>query len=494
MLVVTRRQGAPQKSSAETAFFCGLLAALMVGAWHPFLLSVPFLALLLPSTDRGLWLRKAIIGLLIGVLPFALRHQFGLGGLFVFESFAENMATAHNVGGLNVNYSGLLNWPFHSDWVRTPGNPLPTALLLPAWLLSTSGALLSAVVMIGTLALLRTKRRDGVASLLWILPGLLLLAPQENWFEIEKLQISTVWLAPLPLILAAGFSSLTSRRWFVGFIAAVAFLSIGVQQLSHLKVQPDQRLYDKWPHLRLEEGTEVQDLRASLTRGSLLPRMDVLGPDPRTLGDRLSALLEALAAPKYADRPTSLREVGLQLAIPKVWQLFLAPQNLPSSETRVPIEPSRALRIDLAQLASIGPKVFEGAIPKEASLTPRSVENLVWSQSIKVIAFQQRGAPRDIHLVVAGESPDMLEDLHRDLPEAAELSLPELSVPEVNPIPWTLNGSEVTVGLPPGGRLQITEIISIEPSRVRRWWIEADEIANPIGLLPIQGPSFARYN
>jgi hypothetical protein len=88
----------------------------------------------------------------------------------------------------------------------------------------------------------------------------------------------------------------------------------------------------------------------------------------------------------------------------------------------------------------------------------------------------------------------MLKDLYRDLPEAKQLSLPELAPPEVNSIPWAVDGTEVTVGLPQGARLQITEIISIEPSRVRRWWVEENSVADPTGALPTQGPSFARYN
>ena len=493
-IIVARRSSETERVSSQTAFFTGLLAALMVGAWHPFILSLPFLIALLPPGSRRAWLRTGTIGLLLGVLPFALRHQFGLGGLFVFESFAENAATTHSVAGLSLDYSGLLNWPFNSDWVRTPGNPLPTALLLPAWLLATSGALLAAIAALGSVALLKTKRSDGIVSILWILPGLFLLAPQENWFEIEKLQISTVWLAPLPLILAAGFHALPSRRGLLGFVALVTCLSIGIQQAAHLDIRPDQRLYEKWPHLRLEEDSEVQAFRQSLTQGSLLPRMDVLGPDPRTFGDRLAALGEAMAAPRYADRPTSLREVGLQLAIPEVWQLFLAPQRVPSQEVPASPEVSRALRIDLAEMTSVGPKVFEGVIPSENSLGARTVKGLLWAQATHVIAFQQRGAPQDIHLVVAGASPNMLKDLYRDLPEAKQLSLPELAPPEVNSIPWAVDGTEVTVGLPQGARLQITEIISIEPSRVRRWWVEENSVADPTGALPTQGPSFARYN
>lgn len=481
---------AEARLTRDAAFVLGLLTALAVGAWHPFLVSLPALALLLGPRRIPL-LRAAAMGLLSGVMPFVLRHTVALGGPFVFESFAENAATAHALAGAEFAWSGLLNWPFAPEVVRTPGNPLPVALLLPAWLLATSGAVLAAIASVGLVALLRERRPLGLAAILWLVPGLLLLAPQENWFEIEKLQIATVWLAPVALALAAGLASLASPRWLAAIVVVTVLLVLGGRQLAEVDVPVDPRLQGRWPHLRAEDPGDVQRLRDRLTRGDLVPRFDVLGPDPRDVGDRFAVLFEELAAPRFRARPTSPREQGLRLAIPRVWQLFLQPQDVEASES-TPAAATSAVSVDLSTLPSTGPLVSASSMPRGGEVAPQSVA-LPWT-IMRVTAFQQLGAPGDVHLIVSGPAPDMLQALETDFPELTDVALPPVQAPPVRPVRWEVVGDRVVIALPDGARLRITEIVSIEPSRIRRWMLDPHVQPDADGRLPLRGPGFARHN
>ena len=105
-----------------------------------------------------------------------------------------------------------------------------------------------------------------------------------------------------------------------------------------------------------------------------------------------------------------------------------------------------------------------------------------------MVVFQQDGAPGDVHLLVAGPAPHMLADLERDFPELGAVVLPPPRPPRVHAVPWAVDGTAVVIGLPAGARLRVTEILSIEPSRIRRWTMDPEQPG------VVHGPGFARHN
>ena len=81
----------------------------------------------------------------------------------------------------------------------------------------------------------------------------------------------------------------------------------------------------------------------------------------------------------------------------------------------------------------------------------------------------------------------MLGDLERDFPELSGVTLPPARPPTVRSVAWRMDGDAVIVGLPAGARLRVTEILSVGPSRIRRWMLEP-------GADQLRGPGFARHN
>ncbi|MEE2827600.1 MAG: hypothetical protein VX498_00310, partial [Myxococcota bacterium] len=207
----------------------------------------------------------------------------------------------------------------------------------------------------------------------------------------------------------------------------------------------------------------------------------------------LTTLVESMAAPSHKARPESPREMGLRLTVPRTWHLFLEPQEALEAVAEPAVAGSGVV-VDLAFLPTEGPRVSVAPPPQGASLAPRRGLQLPWSEQVDVVAFRQLGSPGDVHLIVAGPAPNLLRHLERDFPEFEQLALPPPRPPRAQAVPWTVDGSRVVIGLPEGARLRITEILSIEPSRVRRWMLDNTAAPDDEGRLPLRGPSFARYN
>ena len=481
------------RGGRDAGLALGLLAGLVAGAWHPFVLSLPAAALLLrfaaPASNRTATLRWAAAGLALGVLPFALRHTVAFGSPFTLETWRDNAAAVHAAGAMAFEYSGLLNWPLHERWVRTPGNPFPVALLLPLYLLATTG---TAALAVATLGLGRLPKRVAGAALLWGLPGAALLAVQENWFEPEKLQIATVWLAPAALCLARGVDGIVARpQRLAPALLIAALLGLGARAAGSIEVPVDARLQARWPHVRDELPAEVDVLRDRLSRGWPWPTYGLLARDRRTLAERGMALAEDAAAPRFSQRRESPWEHTLSQAVPEVWQLFLQGRERDPHELRA-LEAGLPVSIDLASLAG-DPAVF-----RAGSLGP-SVEGSLrvpWSnQPLAIAAFRARAAPRDVHVVLFGPPPPMLQDLEVDLPGAESLDFPPALPSDVDAVPWSRRGDRLIVSVPPSAQVQIRELISVEPTRTRRWMVPAaGASAGPGTRLAVEGPDVLRFN
>ena len=117
----------------------------------------------------------------VAILPVLLWNRFAYGQMLIHPSQVKALEgfrptfTHHFLGGA-FEFNGLLNWPFHDHWVRTPHFAFPTAMLWPLVTLKSFGVLLGALAIAGVPALFRRRRFE--ASMLALKePGFM------PWFE-----------------------------------------------------------------------------------------------------------------------------------------------------------------------------------------------------------------------------------------------------------------------------------------------------------------------
>ena len=236
----------------------------------------------------------------LAVLPTLLWNSHAFGDALVhssqfgdFEGFRPTFE--HRVFGATFAFNGLLNWPFHTDVVRTPHFPLPVFLLAPAQLVMTWGAALVALAGLGAL---RLRSKHTILVALWFVPTFLLLLPHENWDEL-KMTYALLYQPALAIWVVAGLRSLLglvaagdARR--LGWLAAaVLAIVLGARSLAAVQVPLDARWYVRFPgaaangsgislltdeprrgwelfHTR-ESPEELAIERARFSRGNVLP-------------------------------------------------------------------------------------------------------------------------------------------------------------------------------------------------------------------------------
>lgn len=220
--------------------------------------------------------RLAIAGgaALACVLPSLLWNGYAFGDALVhssqyndFEGFRPTFP--HRFFGTTFSFNGLLNWPFHTEVVRTPHFPLPIFLLAPAQMAMTWGTGLLAIAVLGA-------RRLGLSPhggllLCWFLPMFALLLPHENWDEL-KMTYALLYTPPLAVWIAGGARELAhavrARRW--GPVLAVASMALvlsgGARLLDRVQVPLDERWYVRFPGAAVN-GSEIPLLTDDLRRG-----------------------------------------------------------------------------------------------------------------------------------------------------------------------------------------------------------------------------------
>ncbi len=262
--------------------------------------------------DKSLRLRKSrrmmkdilffIIGAFILIIPILMWKQFAFGsvlahptqypGLYGFRPTFE-----HSIFGLGFKFNGLLNYPFINQVVRTPHFPFPTYLTIPLTILSCFGLILVALMLIGLYHLYRQDRRMFLFLIVFAMPFLLFLLPQENWEDVKTTFILMVFNA-LIIFMTAGLLFLIKGRprlrWrLLSLLVAVIVLAAAVHIISGMDFRKDERWYvrfpysksapinitfsdmnmrDEWQYFHSDENArELTTERALQTRGNLLP-------------------------------------------------------------------------------------------------------------------------------------------------------------------------------------------------------------------------------
>ncbi len=474
----------------------GVLAALVVGTAHALLFALPAAAVLLWTGVAPVRRRRfagwAALGLAVGLAPFLVRHALALGHPFAVEAGTWGPGTAHTFAGATFEYPGLLNRPFHPEWVRTPHVPLPAFLHAALHLAGATGTILLGVAAVGLGGLPRGVR---VAAALWILPGLVLLFPVEAALEASREQVVLVWAAPALVAVAFGVDALRGARrstaWAtVGVVVLLA--TVAGRAVVEVYVPPDDRFNDRWPHLREEAEGEMD---AALDRAAWLRPWPRWEADGRDLAGEVRAAAEDLAEPTWAMRGASPREHMLWETDPRAYALLSAPaERSPRPGSFLPPRtPGERVVVDLAVPwpGEAGPSV-RAAFPEERNVSgferPRIYDlRLDWlPYAPNLHLFRSARAPWDAWVVLSGpvapELPGTVRTVARDLVTAPE-------APEVDALFHALHGTELVVPMPPESRLHLVEVVSAEPPRVQRWTVLPTKPGEPPKVL---GPYLMR--
>jgi hypothetical protein len=226
-----------------------------------------------------------------------IHHYVALGSITRFESFGQIGPFPHRFLG---PYEGLLQWPFAEHVIRTPWNPLPTALLWPAYLADHFGLLLFAAMLVGSVALVVRKRREGVFWWAWIGLAYLALSVQENWDVPNKMGVIYVLFHPFVIWAAFGLwiSIHAPRTWGVAFVAVALLSGFGLHSLRHLDVPADTRYYEHWAGEREEDPAYVRAELLRITDVDPWPDYGRLGPFSRVFEwQKVSGLVADLQDP-----------------------------------------------------------------------------------------------------------------------------------------------------------------------------------------------------
>ncbi|MFH1464522.1 MAG: hypothetical protein ABIO70_09050 [Pseudomonadota bacterium] len=190
------------------------------------------------------------------ILPVLVWNDFAYGQPIIHPSQVAHLegfrpTFPHTFLGHTFAFNGLLNWPFHDHWVRTPHFAFPTVMLWPLLTIRVLGVGLAALGLIGVVALVHARRFEGWALLAWYLLVFALFVPQENWEELKQ-TFMALHLLPLAAFVAAGLAWLAAgvrqpRRW--GLVAAVAAaIAAAVWGAGAVDLPADERWYVRFPH------------------------------------------------------------------------------------------------------------------------------------------------------------------------------------------------------------------------------------------------------
>jgi len=208
----------------------------------------------------------------LAILPVLLWNRFAYGQMLIHPSQVAHLegfrpTFVHNFFGTRFQFNGLLNHPFHDEWVRTPHFAFPTFLMWPLITIKSLGVLLTAVTAAGVLALFRRRAFETSLLLFWYLIMAALFFFQENWEELKQ-TFMALHLFPLAAFLAGGLAWFGAglrdwRRWaaVAGLAGVTALAVLGVGRLDF---PADTRWYERFPHAATNDSGLVElpeDLR-----------------------------------------------------------------------------------------------------------------------------------------------------------------------------------------------------------------------------------------
>ena len=251
------------------AALAGVAMSLFLGNRHLELVVVPVVLLYLwkhggGSRGASRRARRAFLGCLVAsLLPYIIYHVLFVswhgGGLF--EATYERPPAPHSFFGVEMHFTGLLNWPFMPEPLRAPYHAYPTLVAFPLEILRRFGYVLVALVPAG-LAYLWSRRPKLEQALLvvWFVPLLLMVMMQSNWINQNKMGIPATAAVSLVLWMVGGVVLMLDRkRSLVQRFAPPAVglaLALGLTPLlqspeapvdERVQVYQESYMDDEWP-------------------------------------------------------------------------------------------------------------------------------------------------------------------------------------------------------------------------------------------------------
>lgn len=286
------------------------------------------------------------LGALLTILPITYWKEFAFGSPLAhpsqfahFQGFRPTFE--HTFLGLKFLFNGLLNFPFHSHWVRTPHFPFPVFLMIPLVLISSIGLIGVGLGFLGVKPLMREHRRTALMAMAWFVVTCLFWAFQENWEEL-KMSFLFLGLPPLFLFVAFGIGRLTAigavRSNFLTLLSVSIVLVILTKFAFFLEFPQDQRWYERFPKAA-----------ANVSQLSGLPEHKRLAPEffltRETDEERLEAKRRmtsiCLLPCQYLPLQTSWESIGTtvereldqpRLVVGNVWDTIYAQQQAPATK------------------------------------------------------------------------------------------------------------------------------------------------------------------
>ena len=390
----------------------------------------------------------------MAALPCTLHHQATYGSIFAHEHFIDEVrgTTTHTFLGLFAfEYTGLLNWSFADQLVRTPYNPYPTALYYPLNVVAHLGTALAALALLGAWRLVRTDRRLTLALAAWLLPQFGLLAVLENWMDPNKMGLILTLFPALIVTLGLGLAWVDGWRRAAIAAAACAALSLLAMAAAHLHVPADPRFYEKHPPVRPERAEYADFERSLVTTGNPLPSLYFLQQyAPLRPAERLSMLAQDWSdrrfrrpAPRVQSPNAAPIAVTLDLSTPLIGQ----PAPIESLE-----RPAGARVVD--------------ATAADVQLLLEDLRTWTHPTPAAGLLARHRTFEVDLYLRFGEEGfADVTSDAHFTIEERPRPGLRTLRA----------STSQLTLLLRAGDRLRILETVSLDEVCVYVWEIEVAE-------------------
>ena len=257
----------------------GLLFGLAVMMRHVLILCTPAIlwAVWVYQGDRRRAFIKGFATFNLVTVVGHIHHYVALGSITKFESFGQIPEFEHNFLGA---YSGLLQWPFADQLLRTPWNPFPTFLMWPVYLADHLGLVLFAAMLVGIVWLVRQKREEGVFWVSWMVLAYTALSLQENWDVPNKMGVIYILFHPFIVWAGAGLlaASRAPRTYGVAVVVVTLVCGFGFRALTNVAVAEDTRYYQAWEGEREEDDAYVQAERLRVTDMAPWPDYGRLGP------------------------------------------------------------------------------------------------------------------------------------------------------------------------------------------------------------------------
>ncbi len=194
----------------------------------------------------------------VAILPVLIWNDFAYGEPIIhpsqvahLEGFRPTFPHKWLGFGAEFQFNGLLNFPFHTQVVRTPHFAYPTYVHWPLVTIQSLGLLLTPIAAVGLVQLVRRRRFLGLCLVTWYATFVVLFFFQENWEELKQ-TFMALHLFPLAAFVAAGLAWLVEglrswKRW-AGVLVAAAHVGALLLVVRGWEVPADERWYVRFPH------------------------------------------------------------------------------------------------------------------------------------------------------------------------------------------------------------------------------------------------------